>query len=172
MIVPVPIPEIAKQKIIIDSDNRGKLNHRTIVDGEGNIGGFGGEYIVGAYLPFLKPLSTKNFDFVMPNGMKIDVKSKGNCKSRPMPDYDCTIPVNQREQKTDFYVFTRISSELDVGWICGIISKKHFYEVCKLRKKGEPYNNVGRKTVEDVYVCKISDLKPIDIIKDYYAAHS
>jgi hypothetical protein len=172
-IIPVIIEEADKKKIIDESQARGRLNSRTIVDGEGNIGGFGGEHIVQKYLPFLKPASVRNkeyvnFDFVLPNGKRVDVKSKGNCKVAPTIDYDCTIPVNQKNQQTDFYIFTRISSDVSKGWICGIISKKNFFEVCKLRKKGEPYNNMGRKTVEDVYVCSIKDLKPISILKNYY----
>ena len=176
-IITVPIPPDIRKKIISDSESRGRLNNGTLVNGEGNIGGFAGEAIVQLYLPFLKPSSNLkkelyNFDFKLPNGKKIDVKSKGNCKFAPEVNYDCTVPADQRHQQTDFYVFTRISRDLDVGWICGVISKKRFYEIASLRKEGEAYNNNGRKSVHDHYCCLIKDLDSINIIKDYYEINS
>lgn len=178
-VVQVQITSEMRQRIVSQGKSRGsRLNTRTILsDGEANNGGFGGEEIVKAYLPFLTNAPTANneyynYDFLLPNGMTLDVKSKGNNKYYPTVDFDCTIPDNQRNQKTDFYVFTRISPDLDVGWICGIIKKKNFWNIAKLRQKGEAYNNVGRKTLQSVYYCQVKDLMPIDIIKDYYEINS
>jgi hypothetical protein len=178
-IIAVTITPEMKERIIANCQARGgNLNSRTILqDGEANEGGFAGEEIVKAYLPFIQPAPKTNkqyfnYDFFLPNGKKLDVKSKGNNRFRPTTNFDCTIPLSQKEQKTDFYIFTRVSPDLDVGWICGIISKKKFYDVAQIRKKGENYNNAGRKTIQSVYVCSIGDLSPINIIKDYYESEN
>lgn len=162
-----------KQRILSKSAEQKKLNDRTLIDGEGNIAGFAGEEIVKAYMPFLKKpainsVDMYNCDFILPNGVKIDVKSKGNCKFAPRQDYDCTIPMNQKNQKTDFLLFTRISSDLDCGWICGIIKKSNFLQIATVRKAGSPYNNNGRKSIEDHLCCFVKDLRPVHIIKDKY----
>lgn len=169
-IIQVPITNDMFQRIQAKAQERGILNKKTLVSGEGNIAGFAGEEIVKAYMPFLKDeTDSKFYDFIFPNGYTVDVKSKGNCKFAPLDNYDCTIPEYQANYQTaDMYIFTRISNDLKCGWICGAILKKQFLSIAKVRKKGQDYNNLGRQTVGNHLVCSVSDLKPINLIKKYY----
>lgn len=165
-IVYIPITEQAKTAIIAASKNRGILNRRTIMKGEGNISGFAGEYIVNKYLKGrgFKYVGDKIWDYDFESGsMKLDVKSKGNSVA-PRINYDCTVPQNQRNQNCTHYVFVRINKDLTGGWINGWITKEEFTRIAKARNSGEAYNNAGRKTVEDHDVVLVSDLYPISML--------
>lgn len=172
-IIEVKITDEMRQSIENNVKFNSVNNHKTLVGNEGKVAGFAGEEIVRAYLPFLEKDGTNYFDydFVLPDGHTIDVKSKGNCKSAPKMDYDCTVPRNQINQKNDFYVFTRIKSDLSVGWIAGFITKRKFWYESAVRYAGDNYNLDGRKTVENINVCLISDLKPIHFLKEYYESY-
>jgi hypothetical protein len=147
--------ENAKKK----ANEMGVLNH-SILKGNGNITGFIGEFMVE---DFLKGKIENTYDYdIVKNGIKIDVKSK-KCTSIPKPDYDCSVPAYNTKQKCDMYVFVRIMNTFDVGWICGIISKKEFFQKAKLWKKGQTDESNMMTFKEDSYNLKIKDL--IDLEK-------
>ena len=147
--------ENAKKK----AKEMGILNH-SILKGNGNITGFIGEFMVEK---FLKGKIDNTYDYdIVKNGIKIDVKSK-KCTSIPKPDYDCSVPAYNTKQKCDMYVFVRIMNTFDVGWICGIISKKEFFQKAKLWKKGQTDTTNMMTFKEDSYNLKIKDL--IDLEK-------
>jgi hypothetical protein len=147
--------ENAKKK----AKDLGILNH-SILKGQGNITGFIGEFMVENFLKG-KIKNTYDYDIVK-NGIKIDVKSK-KCTSIPKPDYDCSVPAYNTKQKCDMYVFVRIMNTFDIGWICGIISKKDFFQKAKLWKKGQTDESNMMTFKEDSYNLKIKDL--IDLEK-------
>jgi hypothetical protein len=147
--------ENAKKK----AKEMGILNH-SILKGQGNITGFIGEFMVEK---FLKGKIDNTYDYdIVKNGIKIDVKSK-KCTSIPKPDYDCSVPAYNTKQKCDMYVFVRIMNTFDVGWICGVISKREFFQKAKLWKKGQTDESNMMTFKEDSYNLKIKDL--IDLEK-------
>jgi hypothetical protein len=147
--------ENAKKK----AKEMGILNH-SILKGNGNITGFIGEFMVEK---FLKGKIDNTYDYdIVKNGIKIDVKSK-KCTSIPKPDYDCSVPAYNTKQKCDMYVFVRIMNTFDVGWICGVISKREFFQKAKLWKRGETDESNMMTFKEDSYNLKIKDL--IDLEK-------
>ena len=169
-IVEVPISDQVRKICEAKAQDQGVLNNRTIVKGEGKASGIAGEFIVGKYLSsnlVEYREGDRNYDFISRNrGIKIDVKTKSN-SVMPRPDYDCTIPMYQNVQECDVYVFTRTSKDMTRGWINGWITKENFYKVAQVRRAGDSFNNNGRPTVKDHYVVRISDLRPIEELKDY-----
>jgi len=165
----VPLTPEDKQDILNNSKQRGTLNKRTLVGGEGNDAGFGGELILKIYAPFLSyAADNPNWDFVTPNGLTIDVKSKGNCRVEPEPNYDCTVPVYQTKAQTnDYYVFTRLHRDLTGGWLLGFIAKDKFVEIAAWRSPGQRYNNAGRATVGSHRVLPIASLLPMELFSEY-----
>ena len=142
--------EKAKEK----AKEMGVLNH-SILKGNGNITGFIGEFMVEN---FLKAKIENTYDYdIIKNNVKIDVKSK-RCTSIPRPDYDCSVPAYNTRQKCDLYVFTRIMNTQDIGWICGVISKKDFFKKARLWKKGQVDESNMMEFKEDSYNLKIGDL--------------
>lgn len=57
------------------SAQRGVLNKRTIVSGQGNLIGFAGEAIFAKAFPAASKVESRDFDFVL-SGKKIDVKTR------------------------------------------------------------------------------------------------
>jgi hypothetical protein len=147
--------EEAKRK----SKELGVLKH-SFMKGEGNVIGFLGEIIVSNKLK-AKIENTYDYDLIK-KGIKIDVKSK-KCTSKPKPYYDCSVAAYNTKQKCDFYVFVRILDTMDVGWICGIIDKKTFFEKSKLYKKGFCDESNGLIFKENTYNLEIQNL--IDLSK-------
>ena len=148
--------ENAKKK----AKEMGVLNH-SILKGNGNITGFIGEFMVE---DFLKGKIENTYDYdIIKNNVKIDVKSK-KCTSIPKGDYDCSVPAYNTRQKCDLYVFTRIMNTFETGWICGVISKREFFEKAKLWKKGETDESNMMTFKEDSYNLKIKELTDFKIL--------
>jgi len=169
LIVRVPIDSVMLSRIERRASIRGVLNSRTLVGGEGNFAGFAGEELLHSFLPILQNDSrSRDWDFVGPRGVTIDVKSKGNSKHAPRLDFDCTVPQYQVEaQNCHIYVFTRISADKTCGWLNGWISKDRFKREAKLRSEGTSYDNAGRATKDNHLVLTINRLSPMHKLKSY-----
>ncbi len=150
------------------SEQRGVLNNRTLVNGEGNFAGFAGELIVKKYIGnLIEKADHIHYDYIFQE-LKIDVKTKGNCKSKPLIEYDCTVPQYQLNiQDCDIYIFTRISATKSIGWICGWTTKNKFLKTSQLRQKGESYNFIGRTSVGNHGVSLINQLYTIESFKNF-----
>lgn len=163
-IIYVPLTHAERALVIQKANNRGVLNSRTLMEGEGNASGYAGELLVGKYLRGTRTQyagdTVWDYDFLTPNGLKLDVKTKGNAL-QPELDFDCTVPANQGQQKCTHYIFVRTAKDLSGGWIKGYISKPEFEQLAQTRTEGQAYNNSGRPTRGRHKVIAVNQLYPI-----------
>lgn len=128
--------------------------------GAGNIYGAMGELIVSKYLN--RPIeSTYNYDIVLSDGKKVDVKTK-RTSVKPKLDYDCSISNWNTKQQCDYYIFCRIKNDFSVGWILGYYDKDQYLEDSIFMKRGTIDKSNGYVVKSDCYNLKISSLKNID----------
>lgn len=129
----------------------------SITGGGGNIAGFIGEAIAQKVLGGAL-LNTYDYDLVLDNGTKIDVKTK-QTSVKPLDTYDCSIASLNTKQECDYYCFVRVKKDLTIGWYLGVYSKKKYMEDAVFMKKGmiDPAN--GYVVRSDCYNLKINKLK-------------
>ena len=129
----------------------------SIIKGSGNIAGFVGEQIALQCLGG-EWQNTYEYDILMPNGIRIDVKTKQTSVT-PLPEYDCSIAKFNTKQKCNSYAFVRVKKDLTVGWYLGKISKDKFIKRARFLEKGivDPSNNY--KVQADCYNIKIKELE-------------
>ena len=77
----------------IRANQRGVLNKRTIVSGQGNLIGFAGEAMFAKAFPSATKVDSRDYDFVVA-GKTIDVKTRGSDKT-PRMDWDCKVPTSR-----------------------------------------------------------------------------
>lgn len=111
----------------------------SILNGKGNVSGFIGEIILADILN-AEIQNTFDYDLVMQDGSKIDVKTQ-TVKSVPRPYYECNVNEHSIKQRCDYYAFTRLHSNLSKGWYLGKISKGKFLDVAKYCKAGSASAN-------------------------------
>lgn len=133
----------------------------SFTNGHGNLYGFVGEVIVNDYLgvTYNKNTNTKDYDLIY-NGHRIEIKTK-KCTSAPKEDYLCSVANTSLHQNCDYYVFIRVSANLDKSWICGIISKKELLSAGFSAKKGDLDGKNGFSFKVDCQNIAISKLKSI-----------
>ena len=78
-------------------------------------------------------------DFVL-DSSTIDSKAQG-CNSRPLGYYSATLYEEQKNRDTDYYIFSRVKNDFSMAWICGIASKKKFFQIATLKEAGTKTNN-------------------------------
>lgn len=104
-------------------------------------------------------IDNNNYDILMPNGAKIDIKTK-KCRMEPLPHYNCGVyeyQINKSECNT--YVFFRCQEDMSYVWILGAISKEDFLKQATLTLKGE---RDGRFVApRNTYNILISELKNV-----------
>lgn len=154
--------EKAKKK----AANIGALKN-SLTKGGGNLAGFLGEELVTSLLPSSLHKSTKDYDLIYTNKKGEDVKIEVKTKRRgvePLPHYTCHVTGTSTHQKTDIYIFCQVNMRKEPyrGWVLGWISAEDFYKTAEFKRKGE-VDGYGHKERADSYVCKISDLKELDL---------
>ena len=102
--------------------------------------------------------STKDYDFKLSSGLKIDVKCKRVKKSNPYPDHYNEI--YRTNQDTDYYIFCQIIPELKTCWLMGYISKEEFMKECVFVKKGDCKPDDTYKALDNCWCMKSKYLKP------------
>tara|TARA_R110002020_G_scaffold79124_2_gene198557 strand:- start:13702 stop:14172 length:471 start_codon:yes stop_codon:yes gene_type:complete len=137
------------------AEEMGKLQN-SILKGKGNIAGFIGEQIALECLGGTWD-NTYSHDIVLPNGKKVDVKTKQTSVA-PLPDYDCSVANFNTKQACDTYAFVRVKNDFTVGWYLGSMNKKEYLEKAIFMKKGDvdPSNNYTVRA--DCYNLKIKQL--------------
>lgn len=131
----------------------------SITRGGGNIAGFLGEAIAQQVLGgSLK--NTYDYDLVLDNGIKIDVKTK-QTGYVPLESYDCSIASFNTEQDCDYYCFVRVKKDFSVGWYLGVYSKQDYIKDAVFMKKGDIDPSNGYTVKADCYNIKISQLKEL-----------
>lgn len=101
--------------------------------------GYLAEACIHSLFPEIKYSESYDVDFVFMN-KTIDSKAQG-CNSKPMPHYSATLYEEQKTRDVDYYIFSRIKNDFSVGWICGIISKRKFFQSSILKPAGTKTNN-------------------------------
>ncbi len=131
--------------------------HNSFTNGGGNIAGFIGEAVAQRVLGG-KLDNTYDYDLVMDNGVKIDVKTKLTSVA-PLPEYDCSVAALNTKQECDFYCFVRVKKDLTTAWYLGVYSKQHFMNDAVFMKKGMTDPSNGYTVKSDCYNIPISKLK-------------
>jgi hypothetical protein len=158
---------------------RGRLNDRTLMGGDGNATGFTGEELVRAYVPgLIQDATNRNYDFMLPwvnpgkrddadvevvTGLNFtfDVKSR-RIKVPPRLGFDCKIPAYQvKRQRAEAYIFTAPHENMTGGWLLGWIWKEDFIKEGSFQKKGWRHPS-GIILKEDHYFITVDKLFPMD----------
>jgi uncharacterized protein with LGFP repeats len=155
-------PEIRITSEMIDraadkSREMGRIKN-SITGGEKNLIGFLGEEIVAKYLKG-KVSNTYEYDVILGDKL-IEVKTK-DTTAYPKKGYEVSVAGFNTRQKCNYYVFTRILSDLSVGWILGYMSRKEYYEKARKMTKDEVDGTNNFVVKADCWNMFISDLKPI-----------
>ena len=116
------------------AEDIGRLKN-SITEGQGNLAGIVGEYIVHKYLKDSEWQNTYDYDLIE-NNKKIDVKTK-RCSSKPRDNYDCSVAETSLHQDCDEYIFVRILNDLSKAWILGRMGRDAFFKKAKHMKKGQ-----------------------------------
>ena len=147
------------QKMLIDArkkaEEMGRINN-SILSGGGNLAGFVGEFIAQKVLGG-EISNTFDWDLVLENGKKVDVKSK-QTSVKPKDYYECSVSAFSRKQNCDIYAFVRVKNDLTVGWFLGSKSSSSYFKEASLLKKGEKNGDNGFIVRADCYNMKISQL--------------
>lgn len=85
----------------------------SIMRGAGNFAGFLGEFLVHGLLGG-DIINTVNYDIILADGLKIDVKTK-QTTVEPKLNYDCSISAYNTKQQCDAYVFARVKKDFSCG---------------------------------------------------------
>ena len=129
----------------------------SIIRGAGNIAGFIGEAIAQQVLGG-KLCNTYDYDLVLDNGTKIDVKTK-QTGYVPLPSYDCSIAALNTKQDCDYYAFVRVKNDFSVGWYLGVYNKDQYMKDAMFMQKGTIDPSNGYTVKSDCYNIKIDQLK-------------
>ena len=129
----------------------------SIIRGAGNIAGFIGEAIAQQVLGG-KLCNTYDYDLVLANGTKIDVKTK-QTGYVPLPSYDCSIAALNTKQDCDYYAFVRVKNDFSVGWYLGVYNKDQYMKDAVFMQKGTIDPSNGYTVKSDCYNIKIDQLK-------------
>jgi hypothetical protein len=129
----------------------------SIIRGAGNIAGFIGEAIAQQVLGG-KLCNTYDYDLVLDNGTKIDVKTK-QTGYVPLPSYDCSIAALNTKQDCDYYAFVRVKNDFSVGWYLGVYNKEQYMKDAVFMQKGTIDSSNGYTVKSDCYNIKIDQLK-------------
>ena len=137
------------------ADEMGTLKN-SITKGKGNVLGFLGEVVLADHFGW-KQSNTYNYDLLMPNGKTVDVKSK-QCRSIPLPHYECSIASYNIKQQCDYYAFNRIKSDLSVVYFAGMLPKGVYFDKATKRSAGEVDESNGFTFRADCYNLEIAEL--------------
>ena len=124
------IIELSKSRAI----KMGIINN-SIMQGEGSIAGFVGEYITADILDG-EVMDTYDYDILLRNYDTVDVKTK-RVSSAPRDYYSCSVANYNTIQKCSYYAFTRVLNNMSKAWYLGKISKERFYDIATFHKKGD-----------------------------------
>jgi hypothetical protein len=134
----------------------GKLRN-SITNGKGNLVGFLGEEVALSCLGG-KLTNTYDYDLVLEDGTKVDVKTKSTTVA-PLPYYDCSVAAYNTKQKCDAYAFVRVKKDLTKAWYLGILPKNTYFELAERFDKGDIDPANGFIIKADCYNVKISELQ-------------
>lgn len=155
----------------------------SITRGHGLITGCLGEIIVEDYLEHIsetdddeRDINNKlQYDILLKDGTKLEVKSKGHSVLSCPNFYDCSVSALCK-QKPDYYVFVRIHGRklretygfdhqhTRKAWICGMIPREDMITQERLVKRGSVVRNSSHYNFtakSNCYNIKIRELAPL-----------
>jgi hypothetical protein len=130
--------------------------HNSITRGAGNLAGFIGEEIAAHVLGAMAE-NTYDYDLVLPDGSKVDVKTK-RTSVMPKEHYECSVAALNTKQDCDYYAFVRVLNDLSVGWFLGVYPKEKYYQDANLLEKGDKDPSNGYVVKTSCYNLPISSL--------------
>lgn len=133
---------------------------RSFMNGQGNLAGFIGEEVARIVLGGVDVNTdaiSYEYDLLLDNGTRIDVKSK-RTNVPPQGDYECSVNTYYK-QDCDYYAFVRVHTNLQTAWFLGVYPRDQYYEDCVHYKKGDYDASNDFTFKEDAYNIKINDLK-------------
>jgi hypothetical protein len=137
------------------ADEMGALRN-SITKGKGNLIGFMGEIAALRVYGGVQN-NTKDYDLILPDGRKADVKSK-KTTATPLPHYDCSVADYNTRQSCDIYIFTRIWPEEKIGWVLGHYEREKYYEDARFLRKGQIDGDNWFRVKADCWNMQISQL--------------
>lgn len=149
--IPKEIVTKAREK----ASEMGKLKN-SITEGEGNIAGFIGEFLVAEMIG-ATVCNTYDYDLLL-DGCRIDVKTK-RTNYPPKPHYECSIAAFNTKQKCDYYYFVRVKNDFSKAWILGSYCKEDYFKDAKFCRKGDKDQSNNFTFKADCYNLPIYDLK-------------
>lgn len=102
--------------------------------------GYLAEASIIATFPTIQYSDNDDVDFILDSHTTIDSKAQG-CNVKPREYFSATLYEEQKNRNTDYYIFSRVKNDFSITWICGIISKKKFFQIAKLKEAGHQTNN-------------------------------
>lgn len=126
--------------------------------------GYLAEACIRSKFPSIKYSDDYNVDFML-EANTIDSKAQG-CNSKPKDFFSATLYEEQKNRTTDYYIFSRVKNDFSVVWICGIISKKKFFQIAELKEAGHHTNNFTYD--QSRYEVQYKDLKGVDEFITWY----
>ena len=142
----------------------------SISKGGGNVAGFIGELVVLDLLEKAKHKSTKDYDIILPDGLKLDVKTK-KTSVKPKPEYDNSVAELSTHQQCDMYAFTRVLNDYSTCWFLGMIEHDRYFELARYLKKGTVDPSNGYTVRSSCYNVSIKELENEDISSRYRDKH-
>jgi hypothetical protein len=115
--------------------------------------------------PTIQYSTNDNVDFVLDSSITIDSKAQG-CNVKPQDYFSATLYEEQKNRTTDYYIFSRVKNDFSVAWICGIISKKKFFQIAQLKEAGHQTNNFTYD--QSRYEVQYKDLKGVGEFITWY----
>lgn len=137
--------------------------HRTNKDRQ-RMTGYIAEACIRSNFPSIEYSNNYDVDFIF-HEHTIDSKAQG-CNTKPKDYFSATLYEEQKNRKTDYYIFSRVKNDFSVAWICGIISKKRFFQIAELKEAGYQTNNFTYD--QSRYEVQYKDLKQIDKFIEWY----
>jgi hypothetical protein len=160
VIIEVLISDEIIMKAQAKSKELGLLNN-SIREGDGNLIGFIGEFLVADYFGG-EVSNTYDYDLIIKE-KRIDVKTK-ETTVLPKNHYFCTVADYNTKQKCDSYYFVRVTKDLKIGYLLGGLTKEAFYRKAQFYRKNslDPTSNQGWRFTADchnVYICELVQMQ-------------
>jgi hypothetical protein len=128
------------------------------MQGKGNLVGYLGQEL------FLKqfggePANEYHYDIVYKD-KKLEIKTK-HTTVIPRPHYMCSVAAFNITQNSDYYVFCRVNTNENKGWICGCYPVNKFKMTAKFYKKGDYDPDNDYYVRSDCWSLPISELEEV-----------
>ncbi len=140
------------------AEEMGRLRN-SITGGEKNVFGFLGEEIVSKYLG-CSMANTYEYDLICGDKF-LEIKTK-DTTAYPKGGYEVSVAEYNTKQRCDHYVFTRILTDMSMGWILGYMPKEEYFYRARKLVEGEMDGTNNFIVKADCWNMYISDLKPIN----------